>query len=204
MPGITISREYGAGASVIAQELSRVLGYTILGSQLISQVADLLSVEEEVVAARDERPEGLFERIARNLRGATPEGVSVGPAADPDDRQIADALEAIVSEAARLEPLIILGHGAQVTLARDPEYIHTRLVAPLEVRVQRIAEMLGLSRSEAEHRVAEKDDERRRWTRRCWNIDIDDPHQYDVCVDTSRLGVMRTAGVLLYAYRSMR
>ena len=89
---------------------------------------------------------------------------------------------------------ILVGRGANVITARLPNVFHVRLVAPLATRIRHAAEYHHLS--EAEAVVNEQDHARRRYLRRYFNAEIDDPTLYDVMLNTGRLGFARTAEVI--------
>ena len=88
---------------------------------------------------------------------------------------------------------ILVGRGASVITARLPNVFHVRLVTPLATRVRHAAEYYHLSEPEAAKLVREQDQARRRYLRRHFNAEIDDPILYDVTLNTGRLGFARTA-----------
>jgi cytidylate kinase len=67
------------------------------------------------------------------------------------------------------------------------------LVAPLATRIRHAAAYYHLSEVEAAKLVREQDHARRRYVRRFFNSEIDDPSLYDVTLNTGRLGFARTA-----------
>ena len=66
-------------------------------------------------------------------------------------------------------------------------------MAPLAMRIRHTAEYYQLNEAEAASFVREKDRARRRYVRRYFNAEIDDPTLYDVTLNTGRLGFDRTA-----------
>ncbi len=69
-------------------------------------------------------------------------------------------------------------------------------MAPLATRIRHAAEYYHLSEAEAAKLVNEQDHARRRYLRRYFNAEIDDPTLYDVTLNTGRLGFARTAEVI--------
>jgi cytidylate kinase len=88
---------------------------------------------------------------------------------------------------------ILVGRGANVITARLPNVFHVRLVAPYATRIRHVAAFYHLSEAEAAKFVREQDHARRRYVRRYFNSEIDDPSLYDVTLNTGRLGFARTA-----------
>ena len=94
---------------------------------------------------------------------------------------------------ASLGRVILVGRAAEVVTKRLPYVFHVRLVSPVEKRVQHVAEYYGLTVPDAAKRVREEDQARRRYLRRYFDADIDDPLLYDLVINTGRLGFMRAA-----------
>ena len=90
----------------------------------------------------------------------------------------------------------MVGRGGNVITARLPNVFHVRLVAPLWIRLRHTAEYYRLSEPEAVKFVREKDQARRRYVRRYFNAEIDDPTLYDVTLNTARFGFVGTADVI--------
>ena len=91
---------------------------------------------------------------------------------------------------------ILVGRGGNVITARLPNVFHVRLVAPLETRIRHAAEYYQLSETEAAKLIRERDHARRRYVRRYFNAEIDDPTLYDVTLNTGWLGFARAAEVI--------
>ena len=87
---------------------------------------------------------------------------------------------------------ILVGRGGNVITASLPNVFHVRLVAPIATRIRHTAKYYHLSEAEAAKFVREQDHARRRYVRRYFNSEIDDPSLYDVTLDTGRLGFART------------
>src|SRR5881394_677332 len=78
---VTISRQYGAGGSEVAQRVAAALGWRVVDNELVEQVAARAGLPAEEVARLDERGPSFIERLARSLVAATPELFSPGGAA---------------------------------------------------------------------------------------------------------------------------
>ena len=100
---------------------------------------------------------------------------------------------------ASLGCVILVGRGADVVTKRLPYVFHVRLVAPLEKRVQHAAQYYNLTAADAAEKVREEDHARRRYLRRYFDADIDDPLLYDLVINTGRLGFVRTAELIAQA-----
>ena len=193
---ITISREVGAGGRTIAE---------LLGQRL--------TAAEKTPATS---PWAVFDA---NLAKHVLEDHKLPPKLDQFMTEDARLLpvEAIVEEVLGLHPsawtlvqhttrtilrlaglgrTILVGRGANVITARLPYVYHVRLVAPLATRIRHTAEYYQLSEPEAAKFVREHDHARRRYVRRYFNSEIDDPTLYDVTLNTARLDWARAAEVI--------
>jgi len=93
---------------------------------------------------------------------------------------------------------IVLGRGANWVL--DSRFgLRVRLVAPVEVRVERVAEQEGLVRADAEKRVAAHDGEQQAFIRQAFGRRIDDPMGYDLVVNLGQLDPVGAAEAVLVA-----
>jgi len=73
MAVITITRQYGAGGSLVAQLVAERLGWTVIDNEFISEVARRAGLPAEEVAAREERAPSMIERLAAALAVSAPE-----------------------------------------------------------------------------------------------------------------------------------
>ncbi len=88
---------------------------------------------------------------------------------------------------ASLGRAILVGRGAEAITSRLPFVFHVRLVAPLENRIQHASRYYSLTEENAAKMIKEADHARRRYLRRYFDADVDDPLLYDVVLNTGRL-----------------
>jgi cytidylate kinase len=188
MPVITIAREFGAGGADIGAVLAGRLGVEVVDRSLILDVATRLQVEPAEVEAEDEHPRPFLDRL---LRAVTPINDVVGVPWDPSELATTDphasvvALTAeVIREAARSPDAVIVGRGARFVIGDRPDAVHVFLCAPVAVRVQRIAERLGVDEAEAARQVHQNDARRSGYVREVHGQDWRDPHLYDLVVNT--------------------
>src|SRR6266853_955769 len=137
---ITVSREFGAGGSDLARELGSRLKWPVLDHDIVHRVATQLRLDDGTVEPFDEHPPSLLARIATVLIVPLPEMYVVPATGDvPTHDAIAEVTRRVIEEAAQSLPLIVVGHGAQCIFSGRSDALHVRLVAPLAVRVSRIA-----------------------------------------------------------------
>src|SRR5689334_11633305 len=132
---ITLSREYGAGASALAARLGAQLGWRVLDADIPHLVADRIGLPDAAIEEADEHIPSLLENIGNALLIGSPD-VLIDPEVVhlPDPGRVALATRAVIVEAAQRPPLIVVGHGGQSLFRDRPNTLHLRLVAPLEAR----------------------------------------------------------------------
>lgn len=67
--------------------------------------------------------------------------------------------------------------------------IKVRVIADLDERVEAEAERKNISREEARRRLIQDDEERRKWAKLLYGIDISEPANYDMVLNISTMGV---------------
>lgn len=190
MRAVTISREYGSGGGEIAARLARRFGWQLVDHQLVTEVARSLGETDEEAAERDERVAGFVARAIDGLQWVAPwSGGQPGHTADDDLRRHYAALREVVYAVTNVGKVVVVGRGAQVILADRRDVLHVRVVAPLERRADYVALREGLSLEAAEDRIKQKDDARARYLQAVAQRRPDDPHLYDLVINTGVLSL---------------
>ena len=187
-PVITVSRERGSGGTIVADHVAGRLGYTLLHRDVIDRISQSTGTRRQIIESLDERVKPQvtiwFESML-NLNYV-----------DSSD-YVRNLLETITS-IARLGGVVVVGRGANFMIPLH-EALHVRIVAPRELRVQRVMETTGKARREAEREVDEVDHERREFVRHLAGRDIDDPRAYDLVVNTGELSIEAATGLVVDA-----
>jgi len=102
----------------------------------------------------------------------------------------------VMKELARAGQVVIIGRAGQAILADEKGVMHVRLIAPEEIRRERIASRKGVSLSAAAEQVKASDRSRRNYCRRNYHIDWDDPTLYDLVLNTGQLSPAEAAEVI--------
>jgi cytidylate kinase len=185
---LLISREKGAGGSAVAQLAGKRLGWQVFDKEIVDAIAQEAHVRRELIESLDERDRTTIQdAVARLL--------------DPQPMETAGYL-------AHLHQILLtLGHqGDVVIVGRGAEYVlpsqfglRARMVAPVEVRVRRIASEGDLSLKAARVEVESSDHERRTLARRHFQQDVGNPLNQDLTVNTAELTVEAATEVVLAA-----
>lgn len=170
---ITISREYHAGGGEVARRLAGALGWQLADRELLHRAATIESVTDDRVQVIDEAAPQAFLHFHPEL---------------PQEHYIHGLSEAARQAAARGN-VILVGRGTRHLIGYAPNYLHLRLVAPFERRVERTAALNQCSIAEAETECREVDDNRSRFLRHYFGSNAVAPVQFDLVVNTGRVAL---------------
>lgn len=169
---LTLARELGAGEIGFATTLAEQLGLQVFDRQLLEHQASRLGVTEDELRKIDEKPSGVFQRFG-------PGSLS---------QRYVEALGQLMTELAQRGNVLLVGRGGSRVLAENLHAFHVRLVARMDVRVQRVMEHRWVNEAPARKLIAESDDQRRRFYHDFFGADWSDPLEYHLTVNTGRLG----------------
>src|SRR5881397_698192 len=118
---ITIEREFGSGAAVIARLLAERLGWKLWDQRLTSEIARLAQCDHAQVAEREERNDPLYYRLLKSfLRGSFEGSLNVPRLKLLDADVIVRLTKQIVDAAANKGECVIVGRGAAFFLENRP------------------------------------------------------------------------------------
>lgn len=190
---ITISRQFGAGGSEVAERVAAALGWRLVDNELVEQVALRAGLPPEEVAEREERVPMFTERLARTLAAGTPELfplVGEGRVVPRClEHELVKITEAVVAEVAAPGRVVLVGRAAVAVLGRERDALHVRLVAPKPFRIETAARRLGVTSAQACAMLEETDRMRARYHREYYHRDWNDPLLYHMVLNTGALGI---------------
>jgi cytidylate kinase len=178
---VTISRQAGCGAVVVAEKLAGYLKerlpeeapWKIFDRNLMETV-----MEDHNLPARLARflPE---DRVSQ-LDDIVADVFQVHP---PTEAVVQQTTETML-KLAGLGNVILIGRGGNVITARLPHVIHVRLVAPLEKRVEQAHQFYHMTETKARKFCLSQDRARERYLKKYFNADINDPVLYHAVINT--------------------
>jgi len=116
-----------------------------------------------------------------------------------DNTRYLQALESVVTELARSQPLVILGRGSQFILKGYPGVLHVLAVAPIEVRVRRVMQDLKLDQEAARLQLLRYDNSFRQFFKRYFKAEPEDPVHCDLVINTGRFSFQAAASIAIDA-----
>lgn len=179
---VTLSRQTGSGAAVVAEKLAAYLQgraptspepWRVFDRNLIHKV-----LEDHHWPARYARfvPEDRTSELAdfmEEMLGAHP----------PSGKLVQQTAETIL-ELAQEGNVILVGRAANLITRGMPHVFHVRLVASLENRVKRFRESQSLPERTAQRLILQEDRGRKRYVRKHFDVDLENPLLYDLILNT--------------------
>ena len=193
---INIGRQFGGGGVAVARELGRKLGIPVYDKELIKKAAQESGFSAEFFEESDENKRFFsLSSIFANRFSETENYMS--------DRGIFKMQSQAIRTIAEQGSAIIVGRCSDYIL-RDLDFtLDVFLTSPLEVRAARISERTGLSLEEATALAEEKDKKREEYYNYYTFTDWGVASTYDLCLDSSILGIEGTADFIIdFARRS--
>lgn len=182
---ITISRQTASLGDDIAKSVAETLQYTFIDKMQISDVLE----KHGLPAADFDKFDGKKPTIWQSM-------------SIQKDRFIY-LLGAAVYGFATSGDVVILGRGGQVLLKDVPGVLHVRIVAPFEVRMQRLMATEGCDEKKAAKLLARNDRDSSGYIRAFFDNDWDDENLYDLVLNTRTMSA-DTAMSLIHAMISAR
>jgi cytidylate kinase len=205
---ITISRERGSGGRSAGTCLAQELGWKLYGKEIVYEIAQRAGVATESVAKYDQETYSKWNLIVDSLRISSHFSPDYGlnfnlSRIEPEiffteDKYLKTTQE-ILRKLASQSGVIFLGRGSQVIFKDRKDALHIRLVAPLDLRIQRIARGLNLSLKEAAKAVAELDHSRSSYLRDFYGVDVNDSTCYHLTINTGTFDIPKTCQLITQA-----
>jgi len=194
---LTVAREYESGGDRIASLLAGRLGWQLVDSVLLEEVARLAKVDPQLVRKFDERVDSWVHRISRRaLTYGAFDAVAVLPeTAIFDAETMAILTRTAIEHAWEAGQCVIVGRGSQCILQNRSDVFHVFLFAPFAGRVANHCLHQGPA-ADAPDRVREADARRARYVQMNFGREWRDPHLYDLMMN-SQLGEERVVSAIL-------
>jgi len=120
----------------------------------------------------------------------------------PTDEQMIEVTHRIIEEAIARGPLVVVGRGTQEMLAEREDTLHVFCYARRKALIARTAQREGVSSEEAARLVDDTNKQRDQWVRLHWERDRRAHDNYDLSVNTERLGIQGAADLIVSAART--
>lgn len=178
---INIGRQFGSGGRQVANEIGRILGIPVYDRELLARAAKDSGFSEAIFEKRDEKRRFLNLGYSKGL----------------DDTKIFEMQSQTIKQIAQEGPAIFIGRASNYVLREHPRCLNVFIHAPMSLRRKKVAEQENITELKAEAIIFKKDKGRAEYynffTCGHWGKSSD----YHMCIDSSVLGVEKTAELII-------
>lgn len=187
MKVITISRQMGSEGDHIANLVSSMLDYRLVGRQgIITEAQKRGLITPEITHEVIERRPSFLSKF------------------DEGRTHAVYSIRSIVREVAAKGEVVIVGLGANLELGDHTDTFDVRIIADPEARIARIEQESKLKRAQAIKALQQSDRESAEYVEHFFLFDWSDPQLYDLVINTTRILPDVAARLILQATHHLR
>jgi len=181
---ITIARSYGSGGRQLGRALAKALGISFYDRNLIQEASEHSGISLNLFGLND-------EKVKSKLFRKKPELTDV-PRLPDDEKFISDDnifnIQAkVIRDIAARESCVIVGRCGNYILRKHDNLVRVFVYAPQDTCIMRVKGRYGCDAKEAEKIIDETNKERSAYHKHYTELEWNDPANYDICIDSSKL-----------------
>lgn len=192
---VTIGRECGSEGRIIGEMLAKEMGVKCYNKELIALAAKESGLCEEIVANMDEKPTNSF--LYSLVMDTYANNISSPYLNLPINQKVFLAQFEAIRNLAAKESCVIVGRCADYALEDDKDVFSVFITANLEDKIQYIREEYNVSETKAKDIIIKNDKKRSNYYNYYSNKKWGDSRSYNLCVNSSVLGLEGTVQTIL-------
>lgn len=182
---ISISREFGSEGHTIARKVAADLGITLYDRNILEAIAEEKETKVEKLEQFDEVPRNMM--LTRSVGEHT---------SSMEDHPVNMQFEFLQRKADSGESFVVVGRCAETALKGRDGLIKIFILGDKEEKHQHIKEYFHISDGEATAKIIRHDARRKLYHNRYSEFKWGDSRGYDLCINSSRLGVDKTVKII--------
>ena len=191
---ISIGREFGSGGHVIAEKLAELFDIPLYDNNLLCHIAEEKEMDHDSIKKYDEKPKNRF--LYRKVSGYS---------SSPEENIANMQFEYIRRIAEEGKSFVIVGRCAETKLRDFPALISIFVLGRKEEKIKRVMEKFNLDEDSAKQLMQREDWKKKSYHNYYCKGKWGDARNYDLTVDSGRLGVDGTVDFLAdYIKRRMQ
>jgi cytidylate kinase len=195
---ITIGRQFGSGGRDVGEKIAKALGIPFYDKELVELAAQKSDLSKEALKEVDERATSsfLYSLAGGNfsMRGINAPLYYEMPINDKLFIAQAEVIKTIAKEGS----CVIVGRCADYVLENeDVDLLNVFIYASVDFRAKRVMDALGLTQAKARDRVIKTDKQRRTYYDYYTSMDWGVMSNYDLCVNTEKIGIDDAAELVI-------
>lgn len=188
-PVINIGRQFGSGGKAVAMEIGKRLGIDVYDSELITKAAEKSGFSSELFSQNDERRKLFGFPLLSN-------GFQLSDSCI-DGGALFRIQSKVIEEIAEAGPAVIIGRCSDYILRDRENTLDVFITAPKSYRIRRVCKRMDITPEKAADIINRQDRKRETYynyfTFGNWGV----ASNYDLCIDSSILGIEETAGMII-------
>ena len=199
---ITIARQYGSGGRTIGKMLAKKMGVPYYSSNLLKMASEESGINEQLFMQLDEKLKNSpFLRMSTD--------VYTGDLIPPESGDFVSAKNLfnyqakVMKRLAETESCVIIGRAADFVLKDCPNVVSVFVHGSKEFNLARAMEQNSMTEGEMEKFIAKTDKYRAEYYRHYTGRDWTDARNYDLCLNSIKLGFEKCVEEIL-AYIQVR
>lgn len=182
---ISINREFGSGGHAIAEQIAKDLNLPIYDRNMLDEIAKEKGIKAEHYEGFDEKPK--IPLISRSVRGHS----------NSVEEHLAEMqFEYLKKKADSGESFVVVGRCSETVLADNENLISIFVLADRSNKVARVSEKYQLSTGDAVSKMNRHDRNRKYYHNSHSPYRWGDSRGYDLCINSSRLGLEGTVKMI--------
>ena len=192
-PFVTISREACAGGTTVAHKVVEYLSegespekaWKFFDRELVQAVIEKHDLPKEMARFLTENKISEIRDIVESLLEMHPPAFAL----------VRKTSETIL-HLAKIGHAVMVGRGANLVTRKLRGGLHVRLIGSVEKRVQHAEDFYKVSHAEAVEKVKAADAARKQYIRQNFDKNIEDPHLYDLVINTDHISYADAARMI--------
>ena len=191
---ISIGREFGSGGKYIGQELAKRLNIKCYDNELLAKVSENYNIDIKMLEKVDEKQKtsywyGFATNYAFNKDG------EVTPISAEDNLFLKQAK--VIEDLYNQESCVIIGRCSDFILKDKPNVMSVFIYASdMDFKLDRKKDLEKINVKEARKKIEKTDKQRAEYYKRFTSQTWGDKNNYEICIDTSKVGVDKTIDLL--------
>ena len=183
---ISIGREFGSAGHEIAERIAKRYGLSLYDHNLLREVADSHNVNPEELEIFDEMKHNKF--LYRTVKGMS---------SSPADNVAMMQFNFLREKAEKGDSFVVVGRCSETILREYKCLVSIFVGGDISKKAERVMKYYNMTEKEAREFMKEKDKRRKQYHNRYCEIAWGDSRNYDLSINSSRLGIDGTIQTLI-------
>ena len=234
MSVITIGGLSGGGGRKIGPLLAKDLNFDYVDRLILTNASKSINASVNAVTQIEERPKTFGERFSAKLQKILDTAAITSSNIDPyfgpyltsylteefenvnsktflenpheiDEHMLFESINKTIHELSESGDIILVGRGAHILLKDNPKALRVGIISDWEDRINNIMEREKVDKKTAEEKILNRDQSRRDYFKRFFEIDNpDDPKHYHIVINASDMSNQRAIDAIKFMYNQLQ